>query len=112
MNRINKNKGIFMKRILQSAFFLLFLVSPVVVFSQSASKQEKKIERMKEKRMEEDLKLYQKAIKRHQKIQSKDTRKRMKKDRKQAFRHNDNKREFFLKRWFTPKQKKKPAGNG
>ena len=108
--KIVDKKRLFKKLFLIS-FFSFFLITPVVVFSQSASKQEKKIEKMKEKRMEEDLKLYQKAIKRHNKIQSKDTQKRMKKDRKHAFRHNENKREFFLKRWFTPKQKKVPASN-
>ena len=107
----HKTLSYLLKKFLQRTFLLLFLLSPVIVFSQSASKQQKKIEREKQKRVKEDLKAYQKAIKRHNKIQSKDTRKRMKRDRKKAFRHNDNKREFFLKRWLTPKQKKVPAKN-
>src|SRR5687767_11570047 len=42
-----------------------------------------------------------KAVKKHHKrIQTKKVRKRMKESRKTAVRHNENKREFFIKRWF------------
>ncbi|MBK9283068.1 MAG: hypothetical protein IPM51_01975 [Sphingobacteriaceae bacterium] len=58
----------------------------------------------KEKRRKE--KAEQKAIKKHHKrIQTKKVRKRMKKSKKTAIRNNENKREFFLKRWFKKKKK-------
>lgn len=48
-----------------------------------------------------------KAIKNyHKRLQTKQVRKRMKASRKSAIRHNDNKREFFLKRWFKGKKRR------
>ncbi len=47
-----------------------------------------------------------KAIKQyHKRLQTKTVRKRMKASRKTAIRHNENKREFFIKRWFKKKKK-------
>jgi hypothetical protein len=47
-----------------------------------------------------------KAVKKHHnRIQTKKVRKRMKESRKSATRHNENKREFFLKRWFKKKNR-------
>lgn len=51
-----------------------------------------------------------KAIKKHHKrIQTKAVRKRMKSSRKNSSRYNDNKKEFFLTRWYKNKvnQRKK-----
>jgi hypothetical protein len=49
-----------------------------------------------------------KAVKaHHKKLQTKSVRKRMKKSRKAAMRHNDNKREFFVTRWFKNKKRKR-----
>jgi hypothetical protein len=46
-----------------------------------------------------------KAVKKHHKrIQTKKVRKRMKESRKTAVRNNDNRREFFIKRWFRRKK--------
>ena len=45
--------------------------------------------------------------KRHEKIQTRDVRKRMKKSKNKASLNNSHKKEFFLKRWFTPKQRTK-----
>lgn len=43
-----------------------------------------------------------KKIKQHHKrLQTKEVRKRMKKDKKKSQRIKENKREFFLKRWFS-----------
>ncbi|PBQ33125.1 hypothetical protein CNR22_15500 [Sphingobacteriaceae bacterium] len=48
-----------------------------------------------------------KAIKKyHKRLQTKSVRKRMKNSRKSAMRHNDNKREFFMKRWFKKRKKR------
>lgn len=42
-----------------------------------------------------------KAIKKyHKRLQTKTVRKRMKSSRKNATRYNDNRKEFFIKRWF------------
>lgn len=52
-----------------------------------------------------------KAIKKHHKrIQTKKVRRRMKESRKTAVRHNENKREFFLKRWFRKKNRQGKKG--
>jgi uncharacterized protein YlxW (UPF0749 family) len=62
----------------------------------------------KEKRKLE--KAERKAIEKHHKrIQTKDVQKRMKKSRKTSYRNNENKREFFMKRWFTKRSKRAPA---
>jgi hypothetical protein len=45
----------------------------------------------------------------HKRIQTKTVQKRMKKSKKTAIRNNDNKREFFMKRWFRKKNKGAPA---
>jgi|JI8StandDraft_1071087.scaffolds.fasta_scaffold318017_1 uncharacterized membrane protein len=46
-----------------------------------------------------------KAIKKyHKRLQTKKVRKRMKSSRKSAARYNDNKRDFFLVRWFKKRK--------
>ncbi len=70
---------------------------------------EKYIEREERKEAREQRKLRRlekKMIKQHhKKLQDKKTYKRMKKSRKKATMYNENKREFFLKRWFKNKRK-------
>ncbi len=70
---------------------------------------EKYVEKEERKEMKEQRKLrrLEKRMirKHHKKLQSKKTYKRMKKSRKKATRYNENKREFFLKRWFKYKRK-------
>jgi hypothetical protein len=46
-----------------------------------------------------------KVKKHHKRIQTKKVRKRMKESKGTAARNNDNKREFFMKRWFKKKNK-------
>jgi hypothetical protein len=47
-----------------------------------------------------------KAVKKHHKrIQTKKVRKRMKSSKNTAIRNNENKREFFMKRWFKKKKR-------
>ena len=64
-----------------------------------------------EKKKEDQKKLKEKAIdkgrKRHEKLQTKDVRKRMKKSKRKAAANNAHQKEFFLKRWFTPDHKTK-----
>lgn len=57
-------------------------------------------ERRKKERAEK------KAIKNyHKRLQTKKVRKRMKASKNAAVRYNDNKREFFMKRWFIKKKR-------
>jgi hypothetical protein len=64
-----------------------------------------------EKKKVEQKKLSEKAIdvgrKRHEKLQEREVRHRMKKSKRLAAANNAHKKDFFLKRWFTPKQKTK-----
>ena len=64
-----------------------------------------------EKKKIQQKKLAEKAIekgrKRHEKLQTRDVRKRMKKSKHTATANNAHKREFFLKRWFQKKHKTK-----
>lgn len=49
-----------------------------------------------------------KAIKKyHKRLQTKKVRKRMKESRKASIRYNDNKKEFFAKKWFRKKGRSK-----
>lgn len=88
--------------------FLLLCLLPFFAMPQteSAAKKLRKLERLTEKKNQKALKDYQKAIKRHHKIQDKDTRKQMKKSLKKSKRITGApKKTFFLKRWFSKKQK-------
>ena len=73
-----------------------------------SAKEELRIRKQRRKAAREKRKLEkeeQKKIKKHHKrIQTKKVQKRMKKSRKQSVRNNENRREFFLKRWFTKKR--------
>ena len=71
-----------------------------------ADKTKRSIGRLKAKMGIEKDKLTKKIIKKYQKIQTKEVRKRMKKSKRKANRINENKREFFLTRWFRPKHRK------
>ena len=72
----------------------------------------KDLEKEKAQREKESQQAYEDAIKRHYEMQDKETQKMMKKTARKSARVNENRREFFLKRWFTPKQKKsKPNRN-
>ena len=64
-------------------------------------KRESREKRKLEKAERKKVKLH------HKKLQTKKVQKRMKKSRQTAIRNNDNKREFFMKRWF--RKKNKPA---
>lgn len=65
-----------------------------------AIRKEAQEQRRKERAERKAIKAY------HKRLQTKTVRKRMKRNRAKAQRINDNKREFFLKRWFTRKTKK------
>lgn len=63
-------------------------------------------EKQANERQKEADEAYQDAIKQHASHQSKRTRKDMKKNYKKADRYNNNKKEFFLKRWFKGGKRK------
>ena len=88
---------------------LIFLLVPLCIYSQgkpkSVKQQEKAIQKKKEARDKKNKKIYDAAIKHRMKIQSKETRKSMKKMKHQANLVNDHRKEFFIVRWFRKKQK-------
>lgn len=77
---------------------------------QKAKRQElhrrKQFEREKKSRDNEAQKAYEASIKKHYNMQTQSTKKMMKSTARQSQRYKDHKREFFLKRWFTPKHKR------
>lgn len=84
---------------------LLSLVSSPA-FSQegeSIKKQEKRLAKKKAERSEGNEKAKQEGIDRHMDNQDKETRKRMKKNKKKAERINSGKKEPFYKKWFIKK---------
>ncbi|MFH1320673.1 MAG: hypothetical protein ABII90_08475 [Bacteroidota bacterium] len=64
----------------------------------------KKIRQVKGKMGIKQDKIEKKIVKKYQEIQAKEVQKRMKKSKKKANRINENKRRFFLIRWFMPKR--------
>lgn len=98
-------------------FFLLFIFSPLSISAQDSgnSEQTQKVPKnraqrklAKQKWKEERAKKRddKKMVKEHHKrLQTKKVNKRMKKNKKKSERVNENKREFFLKRWFRKKHR-------
>jgi len=78
--------------------------------SKAEIQKERYIEKQERREAREERKLRRlekKMIKKHhKKLQDKKTYKRMKKSLKKATMYNENKREFFLKRWFQKLRKK------
>jgi hypothetical protein len=67
------------------------------------SSQQVKADKKKEKQKAMASKAIEKGKKRHEKLQTKNTKKMMKKSKKKSKQWNQNKKDFFLKRWFTRK---------
>lgn len=67
------------------------------------SSQQVKADKKKEKQKAMATKAIEKGKKRHEKLQAKNTKKMMKKSKKKSKQWNQNKKDFFLKRWFTRK---------
>jgi len=102
----------FLKKLI--CFSLIFF--PLLLTAQEAAKTsgtapissraQRKSDKKKWKEQRRKDKLDKKVVKQHHKrIQTKKVRKRMRKEKKRAQRNNDHQREFFLKRWFSPKQR-------
>lgn len=89
--------------------FLIFLIlgSFKPVFSQDKpqtsrkmKKRTKELKKKKQKKDEETVDVSEELREQHRKNQNKAVKKRMKKNQKRAKRINQNKREFFLSRWW------------
>lgn len=96
-------------KVYKRLLILLIFIMPLVVHvnaQESVSRKEKKIEKQKEKNVDDALKKYQKAIKQHNKDQSKSTRKMMRQSRKKMREADPTHKDFFLKRWFAHLKKK------
>jgi hypothetical protein len=102
-----------MKRLFRLVFLLFLVISPGA-FAQEApppktpgtSKAQRKAARKKWKEQRKQERMERKMVKKKQKqLQTKKTYRRMKRDKRKALRNNQHKQEFFLKRWFSKKQK-------
>lgn len=91
-------------KILKYIVLLVLLLSPVATIqscrTSNLDNRERQIQREKRKRQRNDTVLYQKALKRHMKSQTKETRKSMRQALNTARRNREGRREFFVKRWF------------
>jgi len=89
---------------------LLFFIS-VSGFAQKANKNitakegAKVQEKKKKEREEKAAAEYQKRLDQHESIQTKDTRKRMKENRKRSQRYDTGYKPPFYKRWFSRKRR-------
>ena len=81
------------------------------------SKAVQKTEERQKEQEEQQRKEYEEAKERHISIQSKDTKKRMEKAQKKSERYNQNKKKFFLVRWWEnivrkfKKRRSRPGGH-
>lgn len=93
----------------------LILILPIALFAQDnsgnseqqktpTSRAQRKLAKQKWKEERAKKRDDRKMVKQHHKrLQTKTVQKRMKKNKKKSERVNDNRREFFLKRWFKRK---------
>jgi len=95
--------------ILSFAFFNLMAQEKGTGPKEKSLKSERKVKKemrfeAREKRRKERAE--RKAVKKyHKRLQTKAVRKRMKTSKKSATRYNENRREFFIKRWFKKKKR-------
>ena len=66
----------------------------------AGSHQQQVADKKKLKQQQQSVKNTEKGVNRHLKLQTKNTRKMIKKSKRSSKHWNDNKKEFFLKRWF------------
>lgn len=90
-------------------FFTAFLiVVPSLIFAQAGDSKQDKHEKEAERRKQEQAQMQEEALergrKRQMQIQTKETRKRMKKNSKKARKFNEDRREFFLVKLFRRKK--------
>lgn len=98
--------------ILCIALFFSLSLGSCSKFSQmkrQENQRRKKLEKENERKEKEAQKAYEAAIKRHYAIQDASTQKMMKQTARKSYNASHNKKECFLKRWFTPKHRKKKS---
>ena len=109
MKNQNLKLSVFKKKLfIIIALFLFIINSPVKAQDinarspkpSSGSHQQQVADKKKLKQQQQIAKNTEKGVKRHLKLQTKNTRKMIKKSKKSSKYWNDNKKEFFLKRWF------------
>jgi hypothetical protein len=102
-------------RLLKKLILIIFVLTLSVSFEscskfQQSKRQEaqrrKQFEKDKKKRDKEAEQAYQDALNRHYAIQDQGTKKMMRQTAKKSQQLGEHKKENFLKRWFSPKQKK------
>jgi len=93
----------FLRRSIPFIFVLFVVFSYTSCRTDNISNKEKQIQREKKRRAKDDTVLYQKALKKHMKSQTKATQKDMKRNYREAQRYNQQKKEFFLKRFIREK---------
>jgi hypothetical protein len=93
----------FLRKATPIILLIVFLVPFSSCRTNTLSSKEKQIQREKKRRVKEDSVLYEKALKKHMKSQTKATRQEMKRNYRDAQRHNNQKQEFFLKRFVREK---------
>lgn len=91
---------------MMTAFYFIiffFCLNPVQAQEESSEVKNRReqLERQEEEKKRLGEKAHEEGIEKHRDIQTKETKKRMKANSKKAKRHNNNRKEFFLKRWFS-----------
>jgi len=86
-----------------------FGCSKYQVMKRQESQRRNEMDKEKERRELESQAAYEQALERHYAMQTKETRKAMRSNMKKSNALKENKKPNFLKRWFTPKRKKKPV---
>lgn len=85
--------------------FLFLVYMPLSSLAQEESRavknRKEQLEKQEEKKQKMGEKAHEEGIENHMRIQTKETRKRMKQNKKKSKRINNNRKEFFLKRWFS-----------
>lgn len=105
----------FMNRLFRKCILLLFIITPFFVFSQeqktdkdkapASTHAQRKAAKQKWKEQRKIEMEEKKAIKEHHKrIQTKETRKRMRREKHKGDKMRANKKEFFIVRWFKYKR--------
>lgn len=96
-----------MQIIIRGIIILFLGVFSLTAYSQSGKRVQKTVDKRQEQLDKQEADKKKKAQqeleekkKRHYEMQTKEVQKRIKKTQKRSKRYNDNKREFFVKRWF------------
>ena len=80
--------------------FLLPLFSLAQDESPAVKKRKKQLEKQEMAKRKESEQTRNEALEKHMRIQTKEVQKRMKKNKKKSNRINNNRKKFFLIRWF------------